>query len=57
MGEEVAIKREMPRAGKPDEEVFLANSESASAERKELKREEICLLPYEAQVYQQLRGY
>ncbi|ETW81271.1 hypothetical protein HETIRDRAFT_318767, partial [Heterobasidion irregulare TC 32-1] len=37
-GEEVAIKREMPKAGKPDEE-------------------EICLLPYEAQVYRQLREY
>ena len=56
-GEEVAIEREMPKAGKPDEEVFLANGESVHAKRKESKREEICLLPYEAQVYRQLRGY
>ena len=57
MGKEVAIEREMPKVGKPDEEVFLVNGESVHAKQKESKREEICLLPYKAQVYWQLRGY
>lgn len=47
----------MPKTGQPDEEVFLLNGESKFIKRKVSKADEICLLPYEAQVYRQLRGY
>ena len=55
-GEEVAVKREMPKNGQRDGERPLANGESTSM-HKATQAEETCLLPYEAQVYRQLRGY
>ena len=46
----------MPKNGQRDEKRPDPNGESTST-RKATQAEESCLLPYEAQVYRQLRGY